>query len=231
MTKMDDKDLSKLPRNAQMLQLSQMGRRKRVSRQDHDQRRTALENLTNRVLQTPRKVTKKDEVYTPEKRLQSVLQTPRKVAKMDKKNSQEEKLQSVIQSPPQTPLAKTPPSPEQQTPLAKIPPDTKTPSVTKTPPVKQKTPPTKQTPTNPKKRIRTTFTPRSWLKDFRTENLDGVNVNSTEINNSKISVSYHGSDKDSSVSVSVTNSHNNEVQNSSFKFNLLHSTLGSHLGN
>ena len=89
---MDAKDLSKLPR---ALQLAQMGRRKRVSRQDHDQRRTALENLTNRVLQTPRKVTKKDEVYTPEKRLQSVLQTPRKVAKMDKKNSQEEKLQSA----------------------------------------------------------------------------------------------------------------------------------------
>ena len=66
---MDAKDLSKLPR---ALQLAQMGRRKRVSRQDHDQRRTALENLTNRV-----------------------LQTPRKVAKMDKKNSQEEKLQSA----------------------------------------------------------------------------------------------------------------------------------------
>ena len=143
---MDAKDLSKLPRNAQMLQLAQMGRRKRVSRQDHEQRSSALENLTNRIL-TPRKVTKKDEVNTPEKKLQSVLQTPRKVAKMVRKKSQE--LQSVIQSPPQTPLAKSPPSPEQQqqTPLAKTPPGPKI------PPVKQKTPPTKQT--NPKKRIKT----------------------------------------------------------------------------
>ena len=67
---MDEKDLSKLPR---ALQLAQMGRRKRVSRQDHEQRSSALENLTNRIL-TPRKVTKKDEVNTPEKKLQSKLQ-------------------------------------------------------------------------------------------------------------------------------------------------------------
>ena len=97
-----------------------------------------------------------------------------------------------------------------------------------TPPSKN-APPKKHTP--PAKRIKTSHTPMSWSQDYRQtvledlggvpEDQDGVKeMNVNNENSTKISVtSYQGSDKNSEISVTVTN------QDNSYSLNLLHSTL------
>ena len=68
---MDEKDLSKLPRALRLDQMGQKNRRQRVTRQEHNERTEALDNLTNKIL-TPRKGAKKDEKLTPLKTMQAV---------------------------------------------------------------------------------------------------------------------------------------------------------------